>query len=179
MADPFVGEIRLFGFDFNPRYWLLCDGSQLPIANYTPLFAVIGNAFGGDGKTNFQVPDLRGRAAIGMGQGPGRTSQGIGQTGGQSAITLTTDQMPSHNHVLNAGALNPPNPQQNVAPPSPDALLGLSGPNNLFLDPVTPDTALHPASIAPNQGGQPHDNMQPYVAINFCIAWAGVFPQRS
>jgi microcystin-dependent protein len=179
MADPFIGEIRLFGFDFNPLYWLMCDGSQLPIANYTPLFAVIGNAFGGDGKTNFQLPDLRGRAAIGFGQAPGLMRQAIGQTGGQPTVALTTDQIPSHNHVLNAGALNPPNPDQNVASPSSEALLGLSGPNNLYLDPVTPDKALHPASISPNGSGLPHDNMQPYVAINFCIAWSGVFPPRS
>lgn len=179
MSEPFVGEIRLFGFDYNPRYWLKCDGSTLPIQNYSALFALLGTSFGGNGSTTFQIPDLRGRAPIGAGTAPGRTPQTLGQTGGSPTATLSVDQIPSHNHVLNAGTLNPPNPPQNVPAPSPQALLGLSAPNNVYIDPVTPDTAFNPVSISPNTGDQPHANMQPYLAINFCIAWAGIFPARN
>lgn len=179
MSEPFVGEIRLFGFDFNPKYWLKCDGSLLPIQGYTALFSLLGINFGGDGRNNFGIPDLRGRAVIGAGTPPGRTPQPVGQASGTATVTLTTNQIPPHNHVLNAGALTAPNPGQNVAAPSPQALLGLSAPNNVYLDPVTPDTAFSPASISPSTGDQPHENMQPYLAINFCIAWAGIFPARN
>lgn len=179
MSEPFVGEIRLFGFDFNPKTWLPCDGRAVPISNFSALFAVIGVNFGGDGQTSFQLPDLRGRAPIGTGQGNGLSPQSIGQVGGQANVTLTTAQIPSHNHVLNAGTLTPPNPAQNVAGPSPSALLGISAPNNIYIDPVTPDSTLSPSSISPNSGDVPHENMQPYVGLNFCIAWAGIFPQRN
>jgi microcystin-dependent protein len=179
MAEPFIGEIRLFGFDYNPKNWLKCDGSLLPIQQFTPLFSIIGTFFGGNGTNNFQLPDLRGRAAIGMGSPDDRTPQQLGQVSGNATVGLTTAQIPSHNHVLNAGALTTPNPAQNVASPSPTALLGLSAPNNVYIDPVTPDTVFAPASISPNAGDQPHENMQPYVAINFCIAWSGIYPSRN
>lgn len=179
MSEPFVGEIRLFGFDFNPKNWLPCDGRQVPIQNYTALFSVIGVYFGGNGTNSFQLPDLRGRAAIGMGQGNGLSPQSIGQVGGQPNVTLSTAQIPSHNHVLNSGTLSAPNPPQNVASPSPTALLGLSAPNNIYIDPVAPDATFIPGAISPSSGDQPHDNMQPYLGVNFCIAWAGVFPSRN
>lgn len=179
MSDPFIGEIRLFGFNYNPRNWLLCDGSLLPINQYNALFSILGTNFGGNGQTNFQLPDLRGRAVIGAGQGNGLSPQSLGQVGGQPSVVLTTAQIPSHNHVLNSGTLSAPNPPQNVASPSPQAMLGLSGPNNLYIDPVVPDRALSPASISPSVGDQPHENMQPYLAINFCIAWSGIYPARN
>jgi microcystin-dependent protein len=179
MSEPFLGEIRLFGFGYNPKNWRLCDGSLLAIQSNTALFSVIGIRFGGNGTTNFQLPDLRGRAAIGVGRGNGLTAQVIGQVGGQPNVALTSAQIPLHNHVLNSGTLNPPNPQQNVASPTPEALLGLSAPNNVYIDPVTPDTSFIPSAISPNTGDQPHENMQPYVAMNFCIAWVGVYPQRN
>ncbi len=179
MAEPFIGEIRLFGFNFNPRLWALCDGSLLSIQQNTALFSLIGIAFGGNGTTNFALPDLRGRAVIGAGQPPGRTPQDVGEISGAPNVTLTVDQIPSHNHVLNSGTLNPQNPAQNVAAPTPQALLGLSGPNNIYFDPVTPDTSFIPSSVSPDGGGQPHENMQPYLAVNFCIAVQGVFPARN
>lgn len=179
MSEPYIGEIRLFGFSFNPKNWMLCDGSQYPIRNYSALFSIIGTIYGGDGKVSFNVPDLRGRAAIGMGQGNGVSPQMLGQVGGQSSVVLTTDQIPSHNHVLNAGTLTPPNAPQNVPGPSNTALLGLSAPNNLYIDPVAPDTSLSPNSISPTGNSQPHENRQPFVGINFCIAYVGVFPSRN
>ncbi|MBA4174598.1 MAG: phage tail protein [Hyphomicrobium sp.] len=177
--EPFIGEIRLLAFDFNPRGWALCNGALLPIQQNTALFSLLGVNFGGDGKTNFGLPDLRGRAAIGAGTPPGRTQQNVGQTGGAPAVTLTTDQIPAHNHALSSGTLTPPNPAQNVAPPSSQAMLGLSAPNNIYIDPVAPDTAMIASSISPSGGGQPHENRQPFLAMNFCIATQGVFPARN
>jgi microcystin-dependent protein len=179
MAEPFIGEIRLFGFNFNPTLWAQCDGMLLEIQQYNALFAVIGINFGGNGTTNFALPDLRWRAAIGAGQASGRTPQNVGEMGGAPNVTLTANQIPSHNHVLNSGTLSAPNPAQNVAAPTSEALLGLSGPNNIYFDPITPDTTFIPSSISTDGGGQPHENMQPYVAINFCIAVQGVFPNRN
>jgi len=177
--EPFIGEIRLLAFNYNPRGWALCNGAIMPIQQNTALFSLIGISFGGNGQTTFGLPDLRGRAAIGAGNAPGRTQQAVGQTGGAPTVTLTTDQIPAHNHVLNAGTLTPPNPGQNVASPSPQALLGLSAPNNIYIDPVAPDTTLIPSSISPSGNGQPHENMQPYLAVNFCIATQGIFPSRN
>lgn len=179
MAEPFIGEIRLFGFSFNPKLWMPCDGAQYPIRNYTALFAIIGTTYGGDGQMNFKVPDLRARAAIGMGQGNGLTPQVIGQVSGQNAVTLDPNQIPGHNHVLNAGTLTAPNPEQNVASPSSTALLGISAPNNVYLEPVAPDTTMSPSSISPAGDSLPHENRQPYLGINFCIAYSGVFPARN
>ncbi|MCL9999650.1 MAG: tail fiber protein [Erythrobacter sp.] len=169
----------MFAFDYNPRGWALCNGAVLPIQQNTALFSILGVSFGGNGTTTFGLPDLRVRAAIGAGTAGGLTPQSVGQVGGSTTVALTTAQIPAHNHVLNSGTLTPPNPAQNVAPPSPQALLGLSAPNNIYIDPVTPDTAMIASSISPSGGGQPHENMQPYLAINFCIATQGVYPARN
>jgi microcystin-dependent protein len=179
MSEPFLGEIRVFAFNFNPRNWAFCNGALIPISQNTALFSILGTSFGGNGTTNFGLPDLRGRAAIGAGNGPGLTPQSVGQTGGNSTVTLTTTQIPAHNHVLNAATLTPPNPAQNVASPTSSAVLGLSAPNNIYIDPVAPNTTLTSASISPTGGGQPHENMQPYLAVNFCIATQGIFPSRN
>jgi len=179
MAEPFIGEIRLFGFNFNPRGWALCNGALIPIAQNTALFSIFGTNFGGNGSTNFGLPDLRGRAAIGQGNASGLTPQAVGQVGGSSTVTLLTSEIPTHNHVLNAGTLTPPNPAQNVASPTNQAVLGLSAPNNIYIDATAPNTALVASSISPTGGGQPHENMQPYLAVNFCVATQGIFPSRN
>lgn len=176
MAAPYVGEIRLFGFNFSPPNWALCNGATIPIRQNTTLYSVISNYFGGDGTTTFNLPDFRGRAALCVGPAPGQT---LGEQTGQAAVTLTIDQIPSHNHVLNAATLTPPNPAQNVAAPSPQALLGLSGPNNTYIDPVAPDAAFSPSAISPTGNSVPHDNMMPYVAVNYCIAVSGTHPARN
>ncbi|MBA4008152.1 MAG: phage tail protein [Hyphomonas sp.] len=179
MADPFIAEIRLFGFNFAPRGYAFCDGSIVGIAQNTALFALLGTAFGGDGRTTFGLPDLRGRAAVGAGQGPGLTQRNLGSSGGQATVALITSEMPAHTHTLNSATLSPQNPAQNVASPTNQALLGLSSPNNIYIDPVVPDTALNPSSITPAGAGSPHENTQPYLAVNFCIAVQGIFPPRA
>ena len=124
MSDPFIGEIRIFGFGFNPRNWAFCNGAVLQIRQNTALFSILGTTFGGDGVNTFALPDLRGRAAIGVGQGPGLSQQFAGQIGGTETVTLLTTQMPQHNHVLNGATLPPQNADQNVAPPTAQAFLG-------------------------------------------------------
>lgn len=180
MSNPFIGEIRLFAFSFAPRGWAFCDGRLVAISQNTALFSILGVNFGGNGTTTFGLPNLSGRTAIGVGNGPGLSPQVVGQTGGTSTVTLTTAQIPAHNHVLNAGTLSPPNPAQNVATPTNQSLLGLSAPNNIYVDgPGSPNTAFISSSISPNGAGQPHENMQPYLAVNICIALQGIFPSRN
>jgi microcystin-dependent protein len=179
MTSPFLGEIRVFGFNFNPRGWAFCNGGVLAIAQNTALFSILGTTYGGNGQTTFALPDLRGRVAIGPGQGPGLSPQSLGQTGGTETVTLSPTQMPQHNHVLNAATLSPANAAQNVAAPTAQAYLGLSSPNNLYIDPVAPNTTLINSSVAATGGGQAHENRQPYLAVNFCIAVQGIFPSRN
>jgi microcystin-dependent protein len=179
MADPFIGEIRMFGFNYAPRNWMQCNGAVIAISQNTALFAILGTQFGGDGRTNFGIPNLQGRAAIGAGTGPGLTPQSVGQTGGTPTVMLTTSELPAHNHVLNAGQLNPPNANQNVAIPTSAARLGRSSPNNTYTAPTTPNTQMIASSISSTGGGAGHENMQPYLAMNYCIAVAGIFPSRN
>ncbi len=179
MTEPYIGEIQLFAFSFPPRGWAFCNGALVSIASNTALFSILGVTYGGNGTTTFALPNLQGRAAIGAGTGPGRTTQSLGQTGGQPGVTLTSNQIPAHTHVLNAGQLSAPNPVQNVATPATNALPGLSAPNNVYIAPVTPNTSMVASSISTTGGSQAHENMQPFLAINFCIATTGIFPARN
>jgi microcystin-dependent protein len=171
MADPFVAEIRIFPFYFAPRGWAFCDGQLLPLSQNTALFSLLGTTYGGDGKSNFALPDLRDRSPMHPGQGPGLSPHAVGESGGQAAVTLLPSQLPAHTHGLRVA-------QEGSSPgaPSPDALLGpasapVYGPPD---DPV----ALAPEAIGAAGGGQPHENRQPYLALHFAIALQGVFPQR-
>lgn len=179
MSDPFIGEVKLFGFNFAPRNYAFCNGAILSIAQNTALFSILGTTYGGNGQTTFALPNLTGRAAVGNGQGPGLTPRSLGETGGQATVTLLSTQMPQHNHGLNAATLTPQNAAQNVASPTAQAQLGLSAPNNIYIDPVAPDTALNASSISAAGGSVPHENAQPYLAISFCIAVFGIFPSRN
>ena len=179
MADPFVAEIRIFGFNFAPRGWAFCQGQLLPISQNTALFSLLGTYYGGNGSTNFALPNLQGSAAIGTGQGPGLSIQSLGEVGGVDSVTLLSTQIPSHTHTLSAGVLSTPNPAQNVATPAGNAMFGLSGPNNTYIDPVAPNTTFNAAALATVGTNTPHENRQPFVALNFCIAMQGVFPPRS
>lgn len=179
MSDPFIGEIKLFGFNFAPRNYAFCNGALVSIAQNTALFSILGTTYGGNGSTTFGLPNLQGRAAVGSGQGPGLTPRSLGETGGQATVTLNSNQIPQHTHGLNAATLTPQNPAQNVASPTAQAQLGLSAPNNIYIDPVAPDTALNASSISLAGGNVPHENAQPYLAVNFCIAMFGIFPSRN
>ena len=166
MSEPFVGEIRMFGGTFAPMGWSFCDGRLLPINLYLTLFALIGNTYGGDGVTNFALPDLRGR--IPVDQGAGYT---IGQKGGAETVTLAPGEMPAHSHPATAtsqvgGTVS--NPQGNV----------WANWNGLQYSDQAPNAQMNAGVTTSAGGSQPHDNMMPYQAVNFIIAYEGIFPSR-
>lgn len=169
--EPFVGEIMNFGGTFAPNGWLLCDGRLLPIARFSALFSVIGTSYGGNGTTNFQLPDLRGRMAIHRGQGPGLTDYAVGSYGGAEHVTLSLANLPPHSHRLRADATD-----GGAASPAAHAL-GVSAAAKVY-GRKPPGTALSGRSILSTGIGTPFDNRQPYVALSFCIAYVGIYPTR-
>jgi microcystin-dependent protein len=175
MADPFLGEIRLVGFNFAPTGWHICDGSLLNISAYGALFALIGTFYGGNGTTNFALPDLRGRTPVHYGADRFGNTYVIGQQTGAETVTLTQSTIPGHNHPLlgttAAGNVVSPNGHVLAQPASAQT--------HLYAAPSNPVVALNPASVQPTGGGQPHDNLQPFLVLTYCIALQGVFPSRS
>jgi microcystin-dependent protein len=167
--QPYYGEIRMFAGNFAPVGWHFCDGQLLSISEYDVLFQLIGTTYGGDGETTFAVPDLRGRVPVHRGQGPGTSPRLIGEMGGVEAVTLTTQQIPVHTHLPLAGGSSGvrTTPARGVWAASPTA--------RPYTD-ADPDVLLHPGALAPAGGSQPHDNMQPYLALHFIISLFGEFP---
>lgn len=169
MSEPFIGEIRLFGFNFAPRGWALCDGQLLDIASHSALFSLLGTTYGGDGRTTFGLPDLRGRVAVHKGSGPGLTTRNMGQKAGAETVTLNVNQIPPHRHSLIAAAEG-----ANQGKPGDNELAS----SNIYHAP-TSDATLAASSIGQTGGGQAHENMQPFLVANYCIALMGIFPSRS
>lgn len=177
MADPYVGEIRAFGFNFAPVRWLLCNGTLLPVRQYQALFTLIGATYGGDGTTTFAVPDFRGRTPVSQGTGPGLTPRVTGEAFGNESVTLLTTEMPSHTHPVTAYLQG--TAAKRSAQPVAGYALGSSTKAPSFLGatpPPTPDTFMSPNAIGAAGGSLPHENRQPYLALNFCICFEGVFP---
>lgn len=170
MADPFVAEIRIFPFNFAPKGWAWCDGQLLPISQNTALFSLLGTTYGGNGTNNFALPDLQGRAPMHPGQGPGLSLHVLGETGGAETVTLHETEIPAHSHTLNTSI----RPADSLSP----AALAVGTGNNAYAPPGN-STSAAPQALAPAGGGQPHNNMQPYLTFYFCIALQGVFPPRS
>ena len=176
MADPFVAEIRIFPFDFAPKGWAFCDGQVLPISQNTALFALLGTTYGGDGKSTFALPNLRGRAAMHPGQGPGLSPHQVGEAGGSETLALAASEIPTHSHALMAqsGAASTKTPTGNVlAHPArgmPYAPLAPTGGTVV---------AMAGQALATTGGETPHNNMMPYLTLRFCIALQGVFPPRT
>jgi len=172
MADPFVAEIRIFPFNFAPRGWAWCDGQLMPLSQNTALFSLLGTTYGGDGKSNFALPDLQGRAPMHPGQGPGLSLHDLGETGGSETVTLLESEIPAHSHGVIA--------QNNVAnsrnPAGGDIARSSGG---LLYAPVANLVAMSDQALAPAGGDQPHNNLQPYLTFYFCIALQGVFPPRT
>lgn len=172
MSDCFIGEIRMFGGTFAPMDWAFCDGSTLPINQYDLLFSVIGATYGGDGTTNFKLPDLRGRIPVHMGQGPGLTLRNIGNSFGTETETLLTAHIPSHTHAISAGGSG-----TTVAPAGnyPGNSINFS-----LYSAAAPDSLMNPSSVgsSPSTPAQPHANVMPALCVNFIIATNGYLPTR-
>lgn len=174
MSEPFLAEIRIFPYNFAPRGWAFCQGQLLAISQNTALFALLGTTYGGNGITTFGLPDLRGRAGVHVGQGPGLSPYDLGQVGGTETVTLTNSQLPPHAHPANCLDATGDQYEPNGAVWAIDA-----GQSPQY------GTTKAAGTMAPNiigsagsGGGQPHNNIQPYQAVNFCIALQGIFPQR-
>ena len=175
MSEPFVGEIQIFGFNFAPHNWATCSGQVIPIQQNTALFSLLGTQYGGNGQSTFQLPNFVGNAACQQGQGPGLTPRTIGETFGSNTVTLTAQEMPSHTHTLNF--VNQPDPSQRRSTPAANNALNLpsQAASQFFTTTPNPAVSLSTQLVAAG-GGQPHQNQQPYLALNFCIALQGVFP---
>lgn len=172
MAYPFIGEIQIFGCNYAPAGWAYCTGSTLPIQQYSTLFTLIGIQYGGNGSTNFQLPNLVNRIAIGAGQGPDLSPYAMGETPGANGVALTAPQIPAHTHGLSAA--NGPNGRS--APPVSGYALSSPVQSRIFRSEPTPNTTLHPSANGIAGTGAAHENRQPVLAMNHCIALQGEFP---
>jgi microcystin-dependent protein len=171
MADPFVAEIRIFPFNFAPKGWAFCNGQLIPISQNTALFSLLGTYYGGDGKSTFALPDMQGNAPLHQGQGQGLSYRVLGEIGGSENVTLLTSEMPIHSHSQNVSTrLGTENNPTNQFPAEGDGI-------NLF-GAASNFTPMSASTLAPAGGSLPHNNMQPYLTLNFCIALQGVFPPR-
>ena len=169
VADPFVAEIRIFGFNFAPTGWAQCDGQLLPLSQNTALFSLLGTTYGGNGKSNFALPDLQGRVPMLPGQGPGLSLYDLGQTGGSEFVTLLESEIPAHSHAARGS--------------SEDDDSTLPGGNShgqlsVAYAPAAALAPMAPQTLSPAGRSLPHNNMMPYLTLNFCIALQGVFPPR-
>jgi microcystin-dependent protein len=172
--DPFVAEIRMFGFNFAPKGWAFCDGQLLPLSQNTALFSLLGTTYGGDGKSTFALPDMQGNAPMHPGQGPGLSLHDLGETGGTPFVTLLDSEMPVHTHNVSSGPVQFGG-NTNVAAGNAFA----KSSQGTSYTPAAALTQLNPAAISVAGGSQPHNNMMPYLTLNFCIALQGVFPPRT
>ncbi len=172
MSDPFVAEIRIFPFNFPPTGWAFCAGQLLPISQNTAVFSLLGTFYGGDGKSNFALPNFHDSAPMQQGQGLGLTDRFVGETGGSSTVTLITSEIPAHTHSLIGS-----NGASNSASPF-NASWSASSYRVYAPGTATKDTAMGGLALSPTGGSLPHNNMPPYLALNFCIALQGIFPAR-
>ncbi len=176
MADPFVAEIRIFGCNFAPTGWAMCNGQIIPISQNTALFSLLGTTYGGDGRTNFALPNLQGKAAMFQGNGPGLTPRSLGETGGAATITLLTTQMAGHNHTLMGKAAG------GQADPV-GHLYGTAGtqlpPPSFYADAVGTQQTMNQQALPLVGNSTPHNNLMPYQVLNICIALQGIFPPRN
>lgn len=173
MSEPFVGEIRQFTYSFAPRGWAYCDGQLLQIASNTALFSILGTTYGGDGRSTFAVPDLKGRVPMGQGRGPGLTARRLGEKVGVTAVTLSESQIPAHTHNLTAVT----DPGDTATPTN--AFAAKPARKEFYAPDTNATTSMNSGALAPTGGNQPHENRQPFLSISFCIALIGLYPSRN
>jgi microcystin-dependent protein len=174
VADPFVAEIRVFPFNFAPTGWAFCDGQLLPLSQNTALFSLLGTTYGGDGKSTFALPDLQGSVAMHPGQGQGLSLRDLGEMSGSETVTLLVSEMPAHTHTLMAGNVED---DGNLQVGGPMRVLAKSA-NGQAYGPAANLVTMAPQALSPAGGSLPHNNMQPYLTLNYCIALQGIFPPR-
>jgi len=172
MSNPFVAEIRIFPFNFAPRGWAFCDGQILSISQNTALFSLLGTTYGGDGKSNFALPNLQGSTPMGVGQGPGLTLRDLGETGGTAEVSLLVSEIPAHTHTANCNS----GMGDQYAPPGNFWATDAGG-NDEYA--ATANNVMASNAVGIAGGSLPHNNLQPYLVLNFCIALQGVFPPRT
>lgn len=177
MSAPYIGEIRAFGFHFAPYQWAYCDGQLVAISQNQALFSILGTTFGGNGTTNFALPNLQDAAPMHWGQGNGLTNRNIGETLGTPQVTLTSQQLPSHTHMVTVGEQSIT--QQGSPTPSATAWYGDSSPAPGYSNSATAPLQFSPKAVSPAGGSQPHQNLQPLLTLNFCISLFGIFPSRN
>ena len=175
MADPFVGELRLVGFNFAPFQWATADGQLMAISQNTALFSLLGTNFGGNGTSNFGLPNLQGSIPVGAGQGPGLSPYSVGEVGGVPILALTQAEMPAHTHTVKGDA-TPANSNTPVANTFAQAKTSVG---NLYTPSSGGSVQMNTSIVTPFGNNLPHNNMMPYLTLNWIIALAGVFPQRS
>jgi microcystin-dependent protein len=175
MSSPFVAEIRIFACNFAPTGWAQCNGQLLPISQNTALFSLIGTYYGGDGKSTFALPNLEGSVAIEQGQGAGLTDRFLGESGGEQYVTLLTSEMPLHNHLIQGSTENGA-----LKAPSPTEFLGRSKAGNIYQSNTSANLVqMNFQALAIAGASLPHNNMQPYLTLLYCIAMQGIFPPRT
>ncbi len=174
MSEPFIAEIRMFAGTFAPLNWAFCEGQVLPVSQYTALFSLLGATYGGDGRNTFQLPNLQGRAPMHPGRGPGLTYRRLGELGGAETMALNESQIPSHTHTMQATMA----PAANKSPDN-GSLTRVTTGGGLYQSDASNLEGMASEALANTGGGQSHNNMQPYLALNFIIALNGVYPPRS
>lgn len=177
MSEPFIAEVRIWGCNYAPRGWAFCDGGLLPISQNTALFSLIGTTYGGDGRVTFALPNLKDSIPVDAGNGPGLTPRELGESGGSETVTLDVSQVPGHSHSVQAIS-----DQGTVLAPAPDRALASSGDGSAYFtqsqQPSTTPMAAQAVSVF-SGGGGPHNNLMPYLGLNFCISLTGIFPPRT
>ena len=174
MLEPFIGEVQWISFNFPPKGWAFCNGQLLPIAQNQALFSLLGTTYGGDGRTTFALPNLQGRVAIGDGQAPGNPSHPLGESAGESAHTLTVNELPTHTHHYGET-----DHRGTTGDPGGSVGASYASGERVYTTPAAANTSLHPSAVASIGGSQPHTNMQPYLTLNAIIALVGIFPSRN
>ena len=176
MSDQFLGEIRIFAGNFAIYGWAMCQGQILPISQYAALFSLLGTTYGGNGSSNFALPNLQGAVPMQAGQGPGLSLRSLGEIGGSANVTVTVSELPGHTHAIWCATSGKTGP---AGSPGPTTCLGSGVAGDKVYGPPTGGSQMNPAGLSLQGGSQPHDNMQPYLGLNYIIALQGMFPSRS